>query len=77
AEVTGDPGGRRIRVEVTDSGQELPHKRTPGEMASSGRGLMLIEMLADEWGVTPRGEGKSIWFDLYEAAVPPDGPFPA
>ncbi|WP_405536304.1 SpoIIE family protein phosphatase [Streptomyces sp. NBC_00075] len=66
AEVTGDPGSRRIRVEVTDVSDDLPHKRRPGELASSGRGLMLIEMLADAWGVDPRGEGKSIWFELYE-----------
>ncbi|MGW1714471.1 SpoIIE family protein phosphatase [Streptomyces sp. NPDC002156] len=66
AEVTGAPGSRRIRVEVTDVSDDLPHKRRPGELASSGRGLMLIEMLADAWGVDPRGEGKSIWFELYE-----------
>ncbi|WP_327324908.1 ATP-binding protein [Streptomyces sp. NBC_01210] len=46
------------------------HRRRPGEMASSGRGLLLMEMLADAWGVDPRGEGKSIWFELYESAVP-------
>ncbi|WP_320774057.1 SpoIIE family protein phosphatase [Streptomyces sp. CRN 30] len=72
AEVTGAPGERRIRVEVTDNGEELPHRRRPGEMASSGRGLMLIEMLADEWGVAPRGAGKSIWFDLYEGSTGPE-----
>ncbi|MFI6034081.1 SpoIIE family protein phosphatase [Streptomyces sp. NPDC051315] len=69
AEVTGGPGARRMRIEVTDSSDDLPHKRRPGEMASSGRGLVLVELLADEWGVAPRGEGKSIWFELYE----PDG----
>ncbi|MFF8095563.1 SpoIIE family protein phosphatase [Streptomyces sp. NPDC016675] len=73
AEVTGAPGERRIRVEVTDSGDDLPHKRRPGEMASSGRGLMLIELLADEWGVAPRGEGKSIWYEVYESTEPDDG----
>ncbi|MFE5399467.1 SpoIIE family protein phosphatase [Streptomyces sp. NPDC056568] len=73
AEVTGAPGERRIRVEVTDSGDDLPHKRRPGEMASSGRGLMLIELLADEWGVAPRGEGKSIWYEVYESTDPEDG----
>jgi hypothetical protein len=70
AEVRGartGPGGRRMRVEVTDTSDDLPHRRSPGELASSGRGLMLIEMLADVWGVDPRGEGKSIWFELYEA----------
>ncbi|MEU0129674.1 SpoIIE family protein phosphatase [Streptomyces sp. NPDC006289] len=70
AEVTGERGGRRLRVEVADASDELPHTRRPGEMASSGRGLMLMEMLADAWGVDPRGEGKSIWFELYESAEP-------
>ncbi|MFI9250469.1 SpoIIE family protein phosphatase [Streptomyces sp. NPDC053069] len=68
AEVTGDAAARRLRVQVTDAGDDLPHKRRPGELASSGRGLMLIELLADAWGVDPRGEGKSIWFELYESA---------
>ncbi|MGA4801428.1 SpoIIE family protein phosphatase [Streptomyces lavendulocolor] len=66
AEATGDHGKRRLRVEVADASDELPHRRRPGEMASSGRGLILMEMLAHEWGVDPRGEGKSIWFELHE-----------
>ncbi|MFE9822713.1 SpoIIE family protein phosphatase [Streptomyces sp. NPDC005791] len=70
AEVTGERGERRLRVEVADASDELPHRRRPGEMASSGRGLVLMEMLADVWGVDPRGEGKSIWFELYESAEP-------
>ncbi|MET7450551.1 SpoIIE family protein phosphatase [Streptomyces sp. NPDC005574] len=73
AEVRGEPGIRRMHVEVTDTSDDLPHKRRPGELASSGRGLVLIEMLADMWGVDPRGEGKSIWFELYEADAPEDG----
>ncbi len=68
AEVHGEAGRRRMRVEVTDTSDDLPHKRRPGELASSGRGLMLIELLADTWGVDPRGEGKSIWFELAESA---------
>lgn len=70
AEVTRGKAARRLRVEVADTSDELPHKRRPGEMASSGRGLVLMEMLADAWGVDPRGEGKSIWFELYESAEP-------
>ncbi|MFG3023037.1 SpoIIE family protein phosphatase [Streptomyces sp. NPDC048254] len=66
AEVGGQAPERRLRVEVTDAGDDLPHKRRPGELASSGRGLVLIELLAEAWGVEPRGEGKSIWFELYE-----------
>ncbi|MCB5163428.1 SpoIIE family protein phosphatase [Streptomyces bambusae] len=66
ASATGAPGSRRLRVEVSDASDELPHKRHPGEMSSSGRGVLLMEMLADRWGVDPRGEGKSIWFELHE-----------
>ncbi|WP_225446958.1 SpoIIE family protein phosphatase [Streptacidiphilus sp. PB12-B1b] len=67
AGVYGQPGGRRLRLEVADQSDELPHRRTPGEMASSGRGLILLELLADRWGMQPRGQGKSIWFELDEA----------
>ncbi|MFD7707056.1 SpoIIE family protein phosphatase [Streptomyces sp. NPDC059785] len=73
AELGGESGRRRLRVEVTDSSDDLPHKRRPGELASSGRGLVLMELLADAWGVEPRGEGKSIWFELYETPEAPDG----
>ncbi|MEV5971810.1 SpoIIE family protein phosphatase [Streptomyces sp. NPDC051921] len=69
AEVLCLEDARRLRVEVADSSDELPHKRHPGEMASSGRGLILMEMLADTWGVDPQGEGKAIWFELHERAA--------
>ena len=31
---------------------------------AGGRGLLLVEALADEWGVTPRGDGKAVWARL-------------
>lgn len=74
AEITGERGARRIRVDVADSSDELPHRRSPGELASSGRGLMLLELLAGSWGVDPRGDGKSTWFELYEDAGDAAGP---
>ncbi|MGW2329350.1 ATP-binding SpoIIE family protein phosphatase [Streptomyces sp. NPDC001700] len=66
AEVSGRRGSRRLRLDVADGSDELPHRRRPGELASSGRGLMLMEMLADAWGVDPRGDGKCIWYELHE-----------
>ncbi|MFF2850160.1 SpoIIE family protein phosphatase [Streptomyces sp. NPDC058001] len=69
AEVAGEPGRRTLRVEVADGSDDLPHKREPGELASSGRGLVLMELLADAWGVDPRGQGKSIWFEQYERST--------
>lgn len=71
AECSGERGERLLRVEVADNSDALPHRRKPGELASSGRGLVLLEMLAGAWGVDPRGEGKSIWFELREDAPPP------
>ncbi|MER7517083.1 SpoIIE family protein phosphatase [Streptomyces sp. NPDC126499] len=68
AEVACLQDTRRLRVEVADTSDDLPHKRHPGEMASSGRGLLLMEMLAHTWGVDPRGDGKAIWFELHEPA---------
>ncbi len=59
AEVTDGGDGRRIRVEVTDSGDDLPHLRRPGELASSGRGLLLIELLAHTWGVAPAAAARA------------------
>lgn len=66
AECSGQRGGRLLRVEVGDNSDALPHRRTPGELASSGRGLVMMEMLAGAWGVDPRGEGKCIWFEMRE-----------
>ncbi|MFG2890415.1 SpoIIE family protein phosphatase [Streptomyces sp. NPDC048248] len=83
AEISGERGGRRLRVEVSDGSDELPHRRSPGELASSGRGLVLMDLLAGSWGVDPRGDGKSIWFESHEDqgvladAVPRHGLAPA
>ncbi|WP_306325071.1 SpoIIE family protein phosphatase [Streptomyces venezuelae] len=74
AEVACGEKSRRLRVEVSDTSDELPHRRQPGEMASSGRGLVLMEVLADAWGVDPRGEGKAIWFELNEPDPGDDRP---
>ncbi len=71
--VSGEERGRTLRVQVSDSSDELPHRRSPGELASSGRGLMLLGMLADRWGVDPRGEGKCIWFHMRETGLTKNG----
>ena len=67
-EPASDGGRARLRVEVEDESDLWPTRRTPGEQASSGRGLMLVEALADAWGVEPRGSGKRMWFELSGAS---------
>lgn len=55
---------RRVRVEVEDKSSVLPRRREPGESGVSGRGLLLVDRLADVWGVEPRGTGKSVWCEF-------------
>ncbi|MEU7066752.1 SpoIIE family protein phosphatase [Streptomyces sp. NPDC046161] len=59
----------RIRVEVEDTSSALPYRREAGEWAMSGRGLLLVDGLADAWGVEPRGGGKCVWAEF--ASEPP------
>lgn len=59
-----DSGGA-IRVEVTDSGSGMPTLRSPGPNDPSGRGLQIVAMLSEEWGVEPEvPTGKTVWFSL-------------
>ncbi|MET9494088.1 SpoIIE family protein phosphatase [Streptomyces sp. NPDC006552] len=59
----------RVRLWVKDRSSTRPRRRSPGETATSGRGLLMVEALASNWGVEPRGEGKAVWCDF----VVPDG----
>jgi anti-sigma regulatory factor (Ser/Thr protein kinase) len=58
--------GGRLRVGVSDSSHRRPQRVRAGGRDTSGRGLGLVEALADEWGVDPdeRGLGKTVWFEL-------------
>ena len=56
--------GRR-RVEVEDAGQDLPVLGDGDPSAVGGRGLLLVERLADRWGCERlNGGNKVVWFEL-------------
>ncbi|MFF1464776.1 SpoIIE family protein phosphatase [Streptomyces sp. NPDC058330] len=55
---------RRLRVDVEDRSSALPRRRDAGESGVSGRGLMLVDLLADVWGVEARGGGKCVWCEF-------------
>ncbi|MFD0265412.1 SpoIIE family protein phosphatase [Streptomyces sp. NPDC127106] len=55
---------RRLRVEVEDRSSALPRRREAGDSGVSGRGLMLVDRLADAWGVESRGSGKCVWCEF-------------
>lgn len=42
----------------------MPAPRDAPDDAEGGRGLGLVGMLADDWGVDPLDPGKSVWFEL-------------
>ncbi|MFD7228671.1 ATP-binding protein [Streptomyces sp. NPDC059881] len=63
-----------LRIEVSDASDVLPCPRSAAPDDESGRGLALVEALADAWGAYPRecGIGKTVWFEV-GAGVTGDG----
>ncbi|RMI32527.1 ATP-binding protein [Streptomyces triticirhizae] len=54
-----------VRVEVRDPSRALPALLPVREMeVISGRGLFLVDTLADRWGVDLLPHGKSVWFEM-------------
>lgn len=60
-----------VRIEVTDARAEgVPVAAAPADLRDTGRGLLLVERLADRWDWHPRQDrpGKTVWA---ECALPP------
>jgi anti-sigma regulatory factor (Ser/Thr protein kinase) len=53
-----------LRVDVTDNNPTMPVAPDHEHNATSGRGLAIVEALADQWGSTPTADGKTIWFEI-------------
>jgi anti-sigma regulatory factor (Ser/Thr protein kinase) len=53
-----------IRIEVRDPSRGLPCLMPVQEMDVSGRGLFLVDKLADRWGVDLLPRGKTTWFEM-------------
>ncbi|MFF3942474.1 ATP-binding protein [Streptomyces phaeofaciens] len=65
---TVSPAG--LRVEVRDFVARRPRPRVPiADDGTHGRGLILVQSLADAWGVRAHGVGKSVWFELGAGAA--------
>jgi anti-sigma regulatory factor (Ser/Thr protein kinase) len=62
----------RLRIEVHDDNPRLPVRKHYSRMSATGRGLLLVERLAEEWGADPTQLGKRVWFELDQAR--PAGP---
>jgi len=66
AVVTVTSAPARLRVEVRDfvTGQEPAPYVPNADDGTHGRGLLLVQSLADSWGVTMQALGKIVWFEL-------------
>lgn len=55
----------RLRMEVEDAASSIPSLRAASADALGGRGLLLVDCVADRWGsITPVGIGKVVWCEF-------------
>jgi anti-sigma regulatory factor (Ser/Thr protein kinase) len=59
-----------VRLEVADRSGRAPVPRCVDGEATGGRGLALVDGLADRWGWSAEGVGKRIWCELDRCARP-------
>jgi anti-sigma regulatory factor (Ser/Thr protein kinase) len=57
-------GSETLRVAVSDASEDPPVLEHAGDEAVGGRGVELVDLLSDEWGVVEEPPGKTVWFTL-------------
>ena len=57
-------GATWLRIEVHDADPRMPQPRTPDVHDESGFGFVLLDALADKWGVREATIGKVVWAEL-------------
>jgi anti-sigma regulatory factor (Ser/Thr protein kinase) len=55
--------GACLRIEVADGSGDMPRERLQRPDAVGGRGLHMVEQLADRWDVMTTPTGKTVWFE--------------
>ncbi|MFF5495779.1 ATP-binding protein [Streptomyces aquilus] len=62
--LTLDADHARTRVEVQDPVRRKPQPRPESDARDRGRGLIILDALCIDWGVTPAPFGKSVWAEV-------------
>ena len=77
-QVTVSWDGTCVRLEAEDAeGGLLPQRAPAHRDEESGRGLQLVDGLAQRWGSRPTPDGKVVWFEIGSCSRPPLRPRPA
>jgi len=53
-----------LQVRVSDGRPTLPTRGQAAPDDEGGRGLAIVDLLSDAWGVDPTERGKTVWFRL-------------
>lgn len=53
-----------VRVEVRDSDTSNAEPRAAAFDDTSGRGLSMVDRVADSWGIDQQSTGKAVWAEL-------------
>ncbi|MHB9859846.1 ATP-binding protein [Streptomyces sp. YIM S03343] len=53
-----------LRIEVSDARGDRPLRFEEAPDGESGRGLVLVALLSNRWGVTERKIGKTVWTEV-------------
>lgn len=56
--------GTWLRLEVHDADLREPALRVPSTLDESGFGFVIVDALADKWGVRETARGKAVWAEL-------------
>ncbi len=56
---------RRLRVEVTHTGNGFRYERVdPSPVTAGGWGLVLVDRIAERWGIDNGTDSTCVWFEL-------------
>lgn len=67
-------GADRVRVEVADGSRATVRRQRFSVLSGTGRGLGMVDDVADRWGVDERPDGKAVWFELAIGAAGSQAP---
>jgi anti-sigma regulatory factor (Ser/Thr protein kinase) len=56
--------GDTLRISVADQSINEPELRDPDSSEEHGRGVALVDALADRWGTAQRSSGKQVWAEV-------------